>query len=417
MGTQRLSNLSIMGVATFAVGCGGEADRWQDDGRGDHVDLNCEAELLAWFDEYAPADCEVGADCIGRVDASTMPDCGLVPGYAWHTAHATHIQASYRTRYEDAWSDLTLGEHKHADPNLEYQRFVDRVAPTDAERAAHERLLSVPHTNTGFDYQTWLANFSLLLDRAGKPLDLDSLGSNTDGRRVCGTPQDFEALNRQCGGNEPSLYINPGEAAMLSLMLETKPLGYDDDGVLSEWREQYISYLTEPQQLLFAFPSGLEPGLAAYEREFFGWARHARPPVRGERDSAEWLTFYLVFLEHNRLDDDHDRAQLELYEASAPLRLFGPVAYDTWLAGGLTDLGDFDGGYAALRDQPEKLARLLEVKPCAASADDLAGMQARFDELRDSRRWGSVDDAAPVACTENPSIRPRQTEATRRRSS
>lgn len=90
--------------------------------------------------------------------------------------------------------------------------------------------------------------------------------------------------------------------------------------------------------------------------------------------------------------------QLDLYEATRPSKLTGAAAYVHWLVGYGFEVDGRKGMYAAVRSNPERLARLLPMKPCAASSDEFAQNEATFARARAEFDLGEALDAAPVLC-------------------
>ncbi|MGE0549687.1 MAG: hypothetical protein AB7O24_24745 [Kofleriaceae bacterium] len=381
-------------VTSVAVGCIGSEPAIQQpdlvDGKADGEDA-CQTAHDDWLGyQYAPVTCEDGPSCVGLAAIETAPSCKGAPKYSWwRFLYDRHVHLPWLLRRNAATAEFILRDSPHFG---DHEKFVAALAPTPEEQAAHDKMIAIttaPVEAYEFDYD-WLQSHYFLLYEFGTPVERQ--GSSVINKRgMCGVHPDVQA---PCP-DEPPLFLNSSELTMLAWSLQTAPSVRDDDGAFARWTKPYFDLLTPSalSSLQFEFPLFTGLGLASYELEFYAAVRSSAPAARGPTDSADWLRWYLVFLETVRFTLSDDVLQLDLFEASRPAQLVGLPAYELWLGTGPN--GD---GFGSISKSPEHLDRLLANKPCARDEVELSDMQAVWASFVPAGETADLALAEPERC-------------------
>ncbi len=352
-------------------------------------DEQCQQSHNNWLlEEYAPFRCDDGPACVGRVTLDTMPSCPGAADYdTWRNVYNKHIRDRWLANYLQAENKFVLRDS----PDFgDHALFVARTAPTDEQRAAHEKMLAVrPGSETPAGYDLfWLASHQLLLEKFGTWLPLQTQVIS-DGRQICGDPL---VAQPPCP-DEPALFLNASERMMLSMSLETAP-EVEGDGALGSWADTYFDFMTSGSStefMNFEFPE-FTSGLGSYELAFYASVRESMPPAVGEADSKHWLRKYLLLLETGDFSFTGEVLQVDLFGESRPPQLVGLPAFELWLGDDLT------GGYTLISGDARKLDRLLEVKPCARSEAELQAMNDALSSVGAAHPDLELALAAPARC-------------------
>jgi len=389
-------------IVAFVTSCGSSPTTESlpsGGGKADEISVDqCQEQQNGWLIfEFAPLACEDGPACVGKVALDSRPQCDGQPDHAtWTLVWDKHIFGPWMLRRNQAHEAFMMADSPDF---LDHQKYVQKIAVTAEELAAHQALLSVPRNADLFDVTIWRDRYSTLLHVLAFPLYSQSSTAigTSDGRMICGDP--FLYQEQQCA-HEPALYLDASEKQFLSLFEALLPV-VEEDGALAEWVDLYLEYLIGGQAtadlLHFEFPRLTEKGLAPYELAFFERLRSLAPPAKGEVDSEHWVSWYTVCLSGANLSLTDEVLQLGLYELTRPEQLVGAGAYTRWLGADLLGLG-----FAADSTDENKLPRLMLAKPCARDQAELQKMQQVFDAFTPDAPTADLKLAAPALCQKGP---------------
>ena len=387
----RASQWTLAALATCLFACGALEE--SPDSDLSRADESCVQQHNLWLTlEYAPLTCEDGPDCVGRVPLDTMPACdGRAAFSSWSLAWFKHVQLPWTLRRGTAMEEFALADSPQFQDR---DRFVEQTQPSESEKDAHDALLTVLDLET-VSYSSWFDRYSSLLSDLAFPLySQATVASSLHGRNTCGDPFAFEQVDFACN-HEPSLFLNPSEEAILDLVRDFRPTT-SIDGDLGQWIEFYDDYLhaNELSTRDFVFPTRSGRGLAGYELAFFEHLQTVQPLQAGPIDSAAWIGLHTVMLSTVDFSESDHVLQLDLFRATKPTVLTGTSAYESWIGADTLGLGFLD-----VHSDLRKLERLLVLKPCAHTDDQVAEMTQTFSTFSDEHSEIDTTPALPVRCT------------------